>query len=160
MIDRLPLGPFPGQHDTSATKQRPIRHRQAPNPTERRIPAGEGGRNETPALAGSCCICKYIGVFEIRLSVGVEKDLRATGVHYRGQILDTMEELLRHEPNVETRNRKVLVNLVPPFESVPPVWELRVGEYRVFYDIDEEKEIVYVRAVRHKPPRKTTKEIL
>jgi hypothetical protein len=34
------------------------------------------------------------------------------------------------------------------------------GEYRVFYDIQEAEETVKVRAVRHKPPHKTTEEIL
>jgi len=42
----------------------------------------------------------------------------------------------------------------------PPVWQLRVGEYRVFYDVDREEMAVYVRAVRLKPPHKTTEEIL
>lgn len=105
-------------------------------------------------------ICKNIGVFEIRLSEGVERDLRTVKPHDRGRILDAMEEQLSHEPNVVTKNRKILVKLIPPFEAVLPVWELRVGDYRVFYDVAEEEEAVYVRAVRHKPPHKTTEEIL
>ncbi|MBI4822872.1 MAG: type II toxin-antitoxin system RelE/ParE family toxin [Nitrospirae bacterium] len=59
-----------------------------------------------------------------------------------------------------SRNRKILINLVPPWDAVPPVWELRVKQYRVFYDVDEAKKIVYVRAVREKPTNKTTEEIL
>jgi len=35
---------------------------------------------------------------------------------------------------------------VPPFEAVPPIWELRVGNYRVFCDVDDEEQRVYVRA--------------
>ena len=38
--------------------------------------------------------------------------------------------------------------------------ELRVGQYRVFYDVDEGKRVVYIRAIRRKPHGKTTKEIL
>jgi len=53
-----------------------------------------------------------------------------------------------------------LVGLVPPWEHVPPVWELRIGEYRVFYDIDEKAKLVMVRAIRHKPPHKTTEETI
>ncbi len=49
---------------------------------------------------------------------------------------------------------------LPPWDHVDPVWELRVGEYRVFYDVDQLRAIVSVRAIRHKPPRKTTGEIL
>jgi len=59
-----------------------------------------------------------------------------------------------------TRNRKQLVGLLPPWDAEPPVWELRVEEYRVFYDVDEAKRIVYIRAVRGKPAGKTTEEIL
>jgi mRNA-degrading endonuclease RelE of RelBE toxin-antitoxin system len=99
-------------------------------------------------------------MFELRVSEDVETDLRGIKAYYRERILDAMEEHLSHEPNVETTNRKILVNLVPPFETVAPVWELRVGDYRVFYDVDEQAEIVYVRAVRHKPPHKTIEEIL
>ena len=46
------------------------------------------------------------------------------------------------------------------WEAVPPVWELRVGESRVFYDVSEEDSVVYVRAVRRKPRGKKTEDIL
>ncbi len=39
------------------------------------------------------------------------------------------------------------------------MWELRVGQFRVFYDVDTDMRHVYVRAVRLKG-RKGTKEIL
>ena len=54
----------------------------------------------------------------------------------------------------------MLVALAPPWEHVEPVWELRLGEYHIFYDVDEEASVVIVRAVRHKPPHSTTEEIL
>ncbi len=54
----------------------------------------------------------------------------------------------------------MLPGLVPPWEHVLPVWELRVGEHRVFYDVDDPAKIVKVRAIRHKPPHTTTEEIL
>ena len=41
-----------------------------------------------------------------------------------------------------------------------PIGELRVGTCRVFCNVDEQKEVVYVRAIREKPPHKTTEEIL
>ena len=37
---------------------------------------------------------------------------------------------------------------------------LRIGEFRVFYDVNEAEARVMVRAIRHKPPHKTTEEIL
>jgi len=44
-------------------------------------------------------------------------------------------------------------------EAVRPVWQLRVGDFRVFYDVDEQQQEVIVRAIRRKGS-KTTKEIL
>ena len=61
---------------------------------------------------------------------------------------------------MRTNRRKPLPNLAHPWEAVPPIWELRVGEYRVFYDVSEVDHIIRVLAVRHKPPGKRTEEIL
>jgi mRNA-degrading endonuclease RelE of RelBE toxin-antitoxin system len=56
-----------------------------------------------------------------------------------------------------SRNRKPLPGLSPSFARVAPVWELRVGDYRVFYDIEQEERAVCVRAVRFKG-QSTTEE--
>jgi mRNA-degrading endonuclease RelE of RelBE toxin-antitoxin system len=48
---------------------------------------------------------------------------------------------------------------VPPWEHVPPVWQLRVGDHRVLYDVAAEARLVVVRAVRRKG-RSTTEEIV
>ena len=99
-------------------------------------------------------------MYEIKYAEGVAADLANVLAHERARILDSIEEQLTYEPTRRTRNRKILVGLVPPWEHVEPIWELRVGEYRVFYDVDEEASVVTIRAVRHKPPHKTTEEIL
>ena len=99
-------------------------------------------------------------MYDIRYSPGVEHDLKKIKVFLRRQILDGIDEHLSHVPTRITRKRKLLHGLIPPFDSDPPIWQLSVGEYRVFYDVDEIERIVYVRAVRHKPPHKTTEEIL
>lgn len=98
-------------------------------------------------------------MYRIEYSADVEQDLRAIPAFHRNRILDAIDELTR-EPLRPTRNRKPLEGLVPPFEHVAPVWELRVGEHRVFYDVDQEEGRVTVRAVRRKPPHKPTEEIL
>ena len=54
----------------------------------------------------------------------------------------------------------MLVGLVPPWDYIEPAWELRVSEYRVFYDVDEKTLTVTIRAIRFKPPDKTTEDIL
>ena len=70
--------------------------------------------------------------------------------------MDGIERQLTYEPMRETRNRKMLRGLIPPWQHVEPVWELRIAQYRVFYDVDEASGEVTIRALRRKPPHKTT----
>ncbi len=99
-------------------------------------------------------------MYEILFSKAVEEELAEVRPYERMRILDAIDEQLLHEPEVLTRNRKMLTHFVPAFEADPPVWELRVGDHRVFYDVDAGERKVYVRAVRHKPPHRTTEESL
>ena len=57
-----------------------------------------------------------------------------------------MDEQLLYEPNIETRNRKRLG------ENELATWELRIGKYRVFYDVVilENSRLVRVKAIGHK----------
>lgn len=99
-------------------------------------------------------------MYKLRFATDVEGDLKRVPVHHRRRILDAIETQLSYQPTVATRNRKILLDLTPAWEANPPIWELRVGSYRVFYDVDEDRNEVYVRAVREKPPHKRTEEIL
>jgi mRNA-degrading endonuclease RelE of RelBE toxin-antitoxin system len=90
----------------------------------------------------------------------VEEDLTGLRAYDQARILDKIDEQLIYEPTRETRNKKMLVGLVPPWDYIEPAWELRVGEYRVFYDVDERTLTVTIRAIRFKPPDKTTEDIL
>jgi mRNA-degrading endonuclease RelE of RelBE toxin-antitoxin system len=78
----------------------------------------------------------------------------------QGRIVAAIEKQLRHEPGVASRRRKCLTALTPSFEHVSPVWELRIGEFRVFYDVDNVGKVVHVRAVRRKEPRQRTEDIV
>lgn len=118
-------------------------------------------RAQEPNPIDTCnCICKYICVFAIEIGQGALKELGELRAFDGRRILTAIERELSHEPTKATKQRKILPDLEPPFEVVPPIWELRVGEYRVFYDVNEKEKKVYVRAVRRKPPHKTTEEIL
>jgi mRNA-degrading endonuclease RelE of RelBE toxin-antitoxin system len=99
-------------------------------------------------------------VFTISYAQGVSEDLAAIRSFERRRLLDQIDRQLSREPTQETRNRKALRGLTPPWEHVAPVWELRINEYRVFYDVDKAAGRVVVRTVRRKPPHKTTGEIL
>ena len=48
---------------------------------------------------------------------------------------------MTHQPGVPTRHRKLLR------ENPLADWELRVGEYRVFYDIDDDSGLVMILAI-------------
>jgi mRNA-degrading endonuclease RelE of RelBE toxin-antitoxin system len=106
------------------------------------------------------CVCANRGMFAIRFAEGDEEDLRKIRVFYRNQILDAIEEQLVHEPDIRTKNRKLLENLLPSSQRVTPVWELRVGEYRIFYDCSPARAAVSVLAIRRKRRGAKTEEIL
>jgi mRNA-degrading endonuclease RelE of RelBE toxin-antitoxin system len=99
-------------------------------------------------------------MYELEYTEGVADDLKDYRAHDRRRILDKIDEQLASNPTEETRNKKILVGLKPPWEHEELVRELRVGKFRVFYDVDEEKQRVIIRAIREKPPHQTTEEIL
>ena len=98
--------------------------------------------------------------FTVEFSEGVKKDLARLRAYDCRILLEAIETPLTHTPLVETKKRKLLRNLAPPFEAIPPIWQLRVGAFRVFYDVNEEERRVYVRAIRRKPAHLKTEEIL
>ncbi len=99
-------------------------------------------------------------MYDIRYAEDVANDLKGLRAAQRTIILDRIDAQLTYQPTEQTRNRKILVGLVPPWEHEEPVWQLSIGQFRVFYDVDEAEAIVVIRAIRHKPPHKTTEEIL
>lgn len=96
----------------------------------------------------------------VRYTEGVAEDLKALRATDRRRVLDKIEEQLLHNPTQETRNKKILLGLKPPWEHEEPVWELRIGKFRVFYDVSQADENVIIRAIRTKPPHQTMEEIL
>ena len=99
-------------------------------------------------------------MFEILFSADVERDLKNIPRYHRNRRVDDIQQKLSHEPTVPRKNKTLLINLAPPWKAASAIWEIRVGNYRIFYDVDEVQEVVYIRAVREKPRGKTTKEIL
>lgn len=67
-----------------------------------------------------------------------EEHLRALTARQQVIILNAVNHQLVHQPAVETRNRKPMrPNLIAP-------WELRIGNFRVYYDIEYEPEPVVI----------------
>lgn len=99
-------------------------------------------------------------MYTLEYTEDVAEDLKALRAADRKRILDKIDEQLVHNPSQETRNKKMVVGLKPPWEHEEPVWELRVGKQRVFDDVDEPKKVVVIRAIREKPPHQTSEEIV
>lgn len=87
-------------------------------------------------------------MFEIEFTENAFEDLAYLQKSYRGLILDEIEAHLSAEPMSRTKKRKPL----RPNELSK--WELRLGKYRVFYDIDEPARIVIIKAVGWKEHEK------
>ncbi|MGA2067295.1 MAG: hypothetical protein ABSG86_20155 [Thermoguttaceae bacterium] len=114
-------------------------------------------------------------MYEIRWGDEARDDMRRVGLraYEVRRVIDAVDEQLTHEPSRNSKHKKI----IRPGERLPskhaePVWQLRVGQYRVFYDVtpcewDREETgqgpcegVVSVRAVRHKPGHMTTRDIL
>lgn len=80
--------------------------------------------------------------YRIEYSPDAEDHLRALTARQQATVLDKVDEQLIHQPAVETRNRK------PTRPNPLAPWELRIGELRVYYDIeDAPNPVVYIRAI-------------
>jgi len=80
--------------------------------------------------------------YRIEYSPEAENHLHVLTARQQAIILDGVDKQLPYEPTVETRNRKPMRP-----NSIAP-WELRIGDFRVYYDVKETPELmVYIRAV-------------
>ena len=83
-------------------------------------------------------------MYEIEFTPEANEDLKLFRKFEQKQVLDEIERQLKYEPKVETRNRKRMrLNEVAE-------WELRIGKFRVFYNVVEETHIVSIEAVGFK----------
>jgi mRNA-degrading endonuclease RelE of RelBE toxin-antitoxin system len=101
-----------------------------------------------------------VTLLRVQYAEGVEGDLRRMRAFDRNSVLDAIDDQLTRVPAEESRHRKRLEGIVAPFEDVDPVWQLSVGEFRVFYDVSAPQKRVTILSVRRKPPHRTTKDIL
>ncbi len=80
--------------------------------------------------------------YRIEYSPDAEDHLRLLTARQQAIVVDTVDRQLIDKPTVVTRNRKPM----RPNPMAP--WELRIGNLRVYYDVEEEPEaVVYIRAV-------------
>lgn len=83
-------------------------------------------------------------MYEVEFTPEALKDLKALRKHEQQTTIDGIELHIFREPTRETRNRKRL----RPNELAE--WELRLGRFRVFYNVDEAARIVIIEAIGFK----------
>jgi len=84
--------------------------------------------------------------YSLVFAVEVKQHRRSIEAKHHLLIREAIEEQLFDQPDVETRNRKPLVQAA----SFDSTWEIRFGpdnRFRVLYDIDQEDREVHVLAV-------------
>lgn len=82
--------------------------------------------------------------FEIKLLPDAWEHLAAFSAREQAILLDAIEEQLAHQPDQPVRNRK------PLRPNHLSGWELRVGMYRIFYDIVADETRVEIIAIGKK----------
>ncbi len=86
-----------------------------------------------------------MGVYRIMLKPSAIADLDALRKYDATQIADAMERHLQHNPAKESKSRIKQLRGISK-----PDYRLRVGDYRIFYGVDEIARRVDVLRVMHK----------
>jgi mRNA-degrading endonuclease RelE of RelBE toxin-antitoxin system len=92
-------------------------------------------------------------VYSIRFTPAAVADLARLRAFTRIRVLAEIRGQLSTDPLIPSRRRKVIVG------EADAVRQLRVGDYRVFYDVVVDEPVVLVWGIRRKG-RRTTGEIL
>jgi mRNA-degrading endonuclease RelE of RelBE toxin-antitoxin system len=82
--------------------------------------------------------------FDINLTDGALADLSWFAAYAQRIILDGIEVHLRYQPTLGSR--KILAMRPNPVAG----WELRLGDYRILYDVDDTARTVTVQAIGEK----------
>ncbi|MCC3410856.1 MULTISPECIES: type II toxin-antitoxin system RelE/ParE family toxin [unclassified Microcoleus] len=83
-------------------------------------------------------------MYQIEYTPQAIQDIKYFKKHEQQQILSEIPVQLRYEPSVETRNRK----RTRPNSMAE--WELRIAEFRVFYNVEEQVQIVEIQRIGEK----------
>src|SRR3972149_3452502 len=80
--------------------------------------------------------------YRLAYTPDAEDHLRALTVRQQKTVVDAVDSQLASQPTLETRNRKPM----RPNPLAP--WELRIGNLRVYYDVEEDPKLtVCIRSV-------------
>ncbi|MGA1794181.1 MAG: type II toxin-antitoxin system RelE family toxin [Thermoplasmatota archaeon] len=81
--------------------------------------------------------------YQIRIEKRAIKEMKILPNEDQVRIKEKVRSILMENPYPTGKNdvKKILGS---------KFWRLRVGDYRVFFDIDEEEKIVYILSIRHR----------
>jgi mRNA-degrading endonuclease RelE of RelBE toxin-antitoxin system len=82
--------------------------------------------------------------FAIEFSPDARDHLRLLRKRDQQIVIDAVAAQLTHQPDQPTGHRK------PLKENTVAPWELRIGDFRVFYDVVHDDEVVVIVAVGQK----------
>lgn len=83
--------------------------------------------------------------YQIEVTEGAVADLAAFRAFERKEIVQAIRAQLLYEPLTETANRKTLRT-----NSLEAAWELRIGQFRVFYVTIGDTQVVRIIAIGRK----------
>lgn len=83
-------------------------------------------------------------MYDIELTPQATEDLRWFRTHEQREIVETIQQQLRYEPLVQTRNRK------PMRLNETADWELRIRHFRVLYTVDTMVRIIEIQRIGEK----------
>jgi len=84
--------------------------------------------------------------FAIEYSADAVADLAAMRAFDRTRIVNAVLAGLSHEPAVRNRHRKPVFH-TPEILTLGATWELRIGDYRVLYDIVPTARVLIIRVI-------------
>ncbi|MEQ9360052.1 type II toxin-antitoxin system RelE family toxin [Coleofasciculus chthonoplastes] len=83
-------------------------------------------------------------MYDVEYTPPAIQDLKYFPKHEQKEILENIDIQLSYEPTVETRNRK------PMRPNSLAEWELRIGKFRVLYNVVEKVTIVEIQRIGEK----------
>jgi mRNA-degrading endonuclease RelE of RelBE toxin-antitoxin system len=83
-------------------------------------------------------------MYDIEYTYTALEDLQWFRKHEQNLIVDGIDQQLRYEPTVETRNRKRMQ------VNEHAEWELRIGDFRVLYNVESQVRIVETQRIGEK----------
>ncbi|MEI6514164.1 MAG: type II toxin-antitoxin system RelE/ParE family toxin [bacterium] len=91
--------------------------------------------------------------YDIRYAEQAADDIRCLRVFDQRALLDGIEQYLAHQPGQVSKSR--IKAMAQPFWSH---FRLRIGDFRTYYDVDEERRAVNVLRVLKKTTQPTPEE--